>query len=387
MRTILFTGKGGVGKTTITAATGLYCAKLGYKTIVVSTDTAHSLGDSYDIKLNEAPMQIDKNLWAQEINVQVEMEKHWSQLSDYLTIVLTAAGMEDVVAEELAVLPGMEELSSLFYVETFDKENTYDIMLLDCAPTGESLKLITFPDMLGWYLNKLFNLERKTARLVRPIAERYLSAPLPGENVLNAFEELHTRIENIKKILLDENKTSVRLVLNPEKMVLKEAQRAFTYFGLFGFTVDAIYCNRIIPVNGKKSYFSKWEEIQKQYMETIRSDFAPLPIFESKYYQEELFGFDKLNEIGNEMYNGADPSKVLYKDKPIKIEKQENGKYMMSLKLPFSGKNDVNLMQSKDELIIRIGNFKRNMVLPRALIKLSPSQAKFDGSELKIKFE
>lgn len=385
MRVILFTGKGGVGKTTIAAATGIIASNLGYKTIVLSTDAAHSLSDSFAVELGPSPTLVKENLWGQELDIQEEIKTRWGTISNYMSIVLSKAGVEDVVSEELAIIPGMEEITGLFYVEEYDKNKKFDLMLIDCAPTGESLRLLTLPDSMLWYIGKVFALEKKAAKLVRPIAHRIIKTPLPGEDVMDAYNELSEKIKAIKNILTDKEKTTIRMVLNPEKMVIKEGERAFTYFCLFGYNVDAIYCNKEFPSSIQDLYFENWKSIQQKYIEKIKLHFYPIPIFEIEYYKEEIFGIEHLKKMGNDLYKNEDPIKVFHQKSPIEVINKNNEKYL-AVTLPFISKDKIDIHHHRDELIIRIGNFKRNIILPKILQKLKPKEAQFEENKLMILF-
>lgn len=383
MRIILYTGKGGVGKTTIAAATALISAKKGYRTLVVSTDTAHSLSDSFDIQLKSIPTKIVDNLWGQEINVLEEIRTHWKELQEYLANLLITKGFNDVAAEELAVLPGMEELSSLFQINEKSKSGDYDCIILDCAPTGESIRFISLPDIMEWYTGKLFSVTRKTG-IFKPIINTALV--LPGENLFTAINNLFKEMEEIRDILSDNNQTSIRLVVNPEKMVIKEAMRAFTYFNLFGYNVDAVIDNRLLPDNLTDNYFKDIIKIQQKYITDIKQTFSPIPIWEVPMFSKEIVGLTMLEKVGTHLFESRNPLDIFFNEKIQEIYK-ENGTYLLKLKLPYVPKDKFSLFKKEDELIISIGNFRRSIILPRILERLTPIEGIFKDNSLIVSFK
>jgi arsenite/tail-anchored protein-transporting ATPase len=386
-RVLIFTGKGGVGKTSTAAATALDCARRGYKTIAISTDPAHSLSDSVEAK-SKSPelMKIAPNLDIKEINIIVELEKYWQSVQSYLVSLLSSQGFSDMVAEELAVLPGFEELSSLLYVEEYDQNHEYDVIVLDCAPTAETLRLLSLPEVAKWYMNKLFRVERKIMKVVRPVAKGLLPIPLPNDETLDQIQELYERIARVKEILEDSSRTSIRLVMNPEKMVVKEAQRAYTYLNLFSYAVDAIIVNKVIPEDVKDPYFREWKKIQKRHLEEIHDSFSPLSIFNVQLFENEVVGLKMLEQMGTQIYGGRDPTEIFYEEKPFVMSKK-GGVYTVSMKLPFVGKEDVDLLNKAGELIVKVGNYKRVVMLPTTLSGLEPKSAEFVEDRLEIRFE
>ncbi len=377
-RIILFTGKGGVGKTTIAAATALKCSKLGYKTIVISADPAHSLSDSFQQNIKPYPTKIRENLYAMEINVEYEIEKNWDSIIKYLKTLFISKGLDDVIAEELAILPGFDELASLFHV--LSHSNRFDVIILDCAPTGETLRLLSLPEVMSWYMNKFFGIERKLLKVVKPIAKPIIDAPLPSDDVLDAVKDLYVRITKLKDVLMSRD-TTVRLVMNPEKMVIKESERAFTYLNLFGYIVDCIIVNKVFPedIGG---YLSKWIEIQRKYITEIQERF-PVPIFKVKFRETEIIG-NMLDDLSEELYNGRNPTEVFCERKPMEIKK-EGEETIISIKLPFVSKEDLKVLKKGDELIVITNGWKRIILLPRSLATKEPIGAKFINDELKIR--
>ena len=382
MRIILFTGKGGVGKTTVAAATGIKASQLGYKTLIISTDPAHSLSDSFQKDLKPYPTKIEKNLYGMEVDVEYELEKHWSVIKEYLTLFFKSQGIDDIVAEELAILPGFDELASLLHLLHYYERKEYDVVILDCAPTGETLRLLSVPEVAKWYMNRFFGIEKKILKLVKPIAEPLINVPLPTDDVLDKVQELYIKMSKLKKILESEI-TSVRIVLNPEKMVIKESERAFTYLNLFGYRVDCVIINKIFPkdVGG---YFSKWFELQEKYIKEVEERF-PVPVFKIYFKSTEIIG-EALYELANELYDGQDPTKIFYLDKPMRIEKE--GEYTaLIIKIPFALKKDLKLLKKGEELTIIAKQWKRTIILPQSLALKEPVEAKFNNGELKILFK
>lgn len=385
MRIILYTGKGGVGKTSIAAATALQSAKSGQKTLVVSTDRAHSLGDSLDLKLSPEPQEIRPNLWAQEIDSVHEVGKGWGQVQKYLTTLFTAKTIKDITTEELTVFPGMEDLLSLLRILRYYKEKAYDVIVIDCAPTGETLALLSFPEMLRWWMDKLFPIKRKAIKVLRPVAEPVLGIPMPTDSVMGEIENIYQQLDEMRQLFSDRAVTSIRIVVNPEKMVVKEAQRSFTYLNIYDFNVDAVMVNRIIPDNVTDQYFSVWKDIQAKYNVMIRESFSPLPLYHVPLFEQEIVGLAMLERMGEEIFQGEDPVAIKYNDRTQKVSK-ENDEYVLAIFMPFTEKKELTLNQKADELIVRVGNVKRNITLPRTLQSLAIRGAKFENETLKIRF-
>jgi arsenite-transporting ATPase len=385
MRIILYTGKGGVGKTTVSAATGLMAAERGYRTLVISTDPAHSLADAFDRPLGPEPTAIADRLWGQEINVLEEIRAHWGEVRDYLTVLFATRGVDEVVAEEMAVLPGMEELCSLLQIRLQGEEGRFDCLIVDCAPTGETMRLLSFPDVARWYMEKLFPWERRIVTAMGPIVQPFVPVPLPKDNVYAAIETLFNRIDGMKEVLSDPKRSSIRLVLNPEKMVIKEAQRALTYLNLYGYVTDAVICNRVLPRELQRGYFAEWSQIQVRYREMIQQGFSPIPIWEIPLFDREVVGLDMLERMGRSLYAEQDPLKV-WVPGPIQTVRKKGGHYFLRLKLPFLKKDDVSLLKRGEDLVVSIGNYRRDLVLPRALADLEVKRARLEGGYLVIRF-
>ena len=389
MRLILMTGKGGVGKTSVAAATGLRCAELGYKTLVLSTDPAHSLADSFDLEMGHEPRLVKPNLWGAELDALMELEGNWGAVKRYITQVLQARGLEGVQAEELAILPGMDEIFGLVRMKRHYDEGDFDVLIIDSAPTGTALRLLSLPEVSGWYMRRFYKPFQAVSVALRPIVEPFFRPiagfSLPNKEVMDAPYEFYQQIEGLEKILTDNTLTSVRLVTNPEKMVIKESLRAHSYLCLYNVATDLIVANRIIPEEVTDPFFKRWKENQRQYREEIHENFSPLPVKEIPLFSEEMCGLPALERLKDLLYKDEDPSQVYYKETTLKVV-QVNNQYSLELYLPGVPKEQVQLTKTGDELNIRIGNHRRNLVLPQALAALQPSGAKMEDDYLKIKF-
>ncbi len=385
MRIVLFTGKGGTGKTTLSAATALLSAQKGHKTLVISTDAAHSLSDSFEFQLSNRPKKITTNLYGQEINAQEEIEEKWGEIKNYLSALFSSQGIGSIEAEEMSLFPGMEELFSLMKIRNYGLTEEYDVVIVDCAPTADTLRLLSAPEITHWYLKHIFPIQRTAAKAVRPVAKKVLPFPFPEDEVFSAMKKLSTQLAEMKEILVDSRKTSIRLVINPEKMVIKESQRAFTFFSLFGYTVDMVIVNRVLPEQVKDSYFKKWKAIQESYIQMIHESFSPLPINNLELFDQEVVGKTLLNKIAKRIYNTKDPTQFFYSENPIRIEKVKDG-FDMLLKLPFVKKTDLDLLQDGEELYIRAGNYKRTILVPHTLLNCAIEEAKFEEEKLRIRF-
>ena len=389
MRVILMTGKGGVGKTSVAAATGLRCAELGYKTLVLSTDPAHSLADSFDMELEHAPRQVRPNLWGAELDALMELEGNWGAVKRYITQVLQARGLEGVEAEELAILPGMDEIFSLVRMKRHYDEGEFDVLIIDSAPTGTALRLLSLPEVAGWYMRRFYKPLQAVSAALRPLVEPLFRPiagfSLPNQEVMDAPYEFYEQIEALEKVLTDNAQTSVRLVTNPEKMVIKESLRAHAYLSLYNVATDMVVANRIIPDHVTDPFFQKWKENQQQYRQEIHDNFSPLPVKEVPLYSEEMCGLQALDRLKETLYADEDPAQVYYKETTLRVVQEQN-QYSLEVYLPGIPKNKVELSKTGDELNIRIGNHRRNLVLPQALAALQPAGAKMEEDYLKIRF-
>ena len=392
MRIILYTGKGGVGKTTIAAATGIKLAELGYKTIVISLDVAHSLRDAFDNheklvhQREEKQIQIKDNLWIQEINVQEAIVEYWNDVYGYIRSLLNRSGLDSLVAEEIAVFPGMEEICALLYINQYVREKSYDVIILDCAPTGESLRFVSIPTTLEWYMSHIFKLERNLARVAGPVIERVSSVPIPRDNYFQNIQDLFDKLEGIDGVLTDPKITTVRLVTNPEKIVIKETQRAFMYFCLYGLCIDAVIINRIFPDGVDAAYFETWKRSQQHYIEEAMDYFSDVPIWKVNLFAEEIVGEQGLHRLADTLYSEINPADQFSKERPYQFQKMGDA-YQLSMRLPFLSKEEIGLTKHGDELIVTVGGFKRHIALPRTLSNKKTTGAKLTGDQLVIKFE
>jgi arsenite-transporting ATPase len=387
MRIIIYTGKGGVGKTSVAAATALRCADLGHRTCVLSTDAAHSLADSLDIPLGPEPQPIVENLWAQEVDVHYSLQKHWGTFQKYVAGVLTRQGVNELYAEEFAIVPGLDEGASLLWLNQYAEEGHFDIVVIDAAPTAETLRLLSLPDASRWWFERLLPLSQGAARMLRPVTRPFWgNLALPDDETLRAFESLFDQLGNIHTLLSDPAHSTMRLVMNAERMVIKEAQRTFTYLNLYNYVTDAIICNRLIPAEVQDPYFASWKAGQAENLKLIEECFSPLPVFTAPLFRQEMGGLELLSALAEEMFNGRDPGDRFFEGQAHHISPAEDGDFILSLPLPFVNKEDIELYRDKDELTARVGNQRRNFILPRALWELEATEARYTGDILKIRF-
>jgi arsenite-transporting ATPase len=393
VRILLFSGKGGVGKTSLAAATGLQLSRLGHRTLVMSVDPAHSLADAFDLETGlfhgktGDPYPIDDRLAIHEVNIQKEIKRHWREISSYVISVLRTTGISDVEAEELAILPGMEELSAMMYVNQFRREQRYDVIVLDCAPTAESMRFISMPTTLDWYMKHIFPFQRGFLRAVRPLANRVSPVELPADSYFANIQELFGKLDGIDALLEDPNITSVRLVTNPERMVLRETQRAFVYFSLHGLAVDTVIVNRVLPAVVTDAYFEEWRVSQGRILEEIEAYFAPVPLKRVPLFTHEVLGRERLEELSRTLYGETeDPAVVTRTEAPYTFTK-EDGHYQVRLHLPFAVKGEVGLFKKGDELVVEIGTLRRHIGLPTSMAALSPARAKLENRILTVEMK
>ncbi len=363
MRIILFTGKGGVGKTTTAAATALKAAQSGLKTLIFSTDPAHSLSDALNIDLTPEPTEVAPNLWGQEFDVYYSMKKHWGNMRQLMLTIFKWQGMKNVVAEELSVLPGMEEASAFLWLEKFYREDEYDLIVIDSAPTGETLTLLSLPQVTQSWLTKAFPGQKFAIKTLGNVVRRTTGVPL--DKGYEELQRLFDKLEAIQKVFLDPEVTSMRIVANPERMVIQEAKRAYTYLQLYGYNVDAVIVNRVLPDElGENTIFRKYVESQVKYLEEIEESFAPLPIFKVGHQGQEVFGMDLLEDIGDAIYGDENPAAIFHNEKPFIIEDSKDF-FKIKIKVPFIGEDDFTLDKYGDEIVIGLGNRRKSIILPR----------------------
>ena len=385
-RTILITGKGGVGKTSVAAATARRCAANGLRTIVASTDPAHSLADSLETDLGPRPAEVGERLWAQQIEAGHELEANWAAVQEWLGKLLAARGVLGVEAEELTVPPGMDELFSLLQIREHHRSGSYDVIVVDCAPTGETLRLLSFPDVARWWLDKVVPWERRLLNAARPFARSVLDVPLPGDDALDEVQRLVRNLISMNEILRDRKRTSIRLVMNPDRMVIREAQRTFTYLSLYGYLTDAVIVNRIFPEELEGSYFGAWRERQAESLQEVREGFSPVPVLRARYFPEEVAGPRMLDRLGDELYAGAAPEELMHTELTQRIASVD-GRTVLSIRVPFADRDELHLSKVGQELIVRAGREKRTIILPTALARHSPAGAKLEGGTLEISFD
>lgn len=388
MRILLFSGKGGVGKTSVAAATGVRLAELGYKTLVMSVDPAHSLGDSFDLEgglfhgTTADPKSIHPNLWIQEVNIQREIKRHWNEVAGYITSVLRTTGLSDVEAEEMAIFPGMEELSAMMYVNQYRKEKQFDVIVLDCAPTAESLRFVSLPTTLDWYVKHVFSLERRVMKAVRPIIKTFGPIEAPPDSYFGNIQDLFQKIQGIDAVLQDPETTSVRLVTNPEKMVLRETQRAFVYFCLHGLTVDQVIVNRVLPEEITDPFFENWRKTQRGILGEIEAYFAPVPMSTVPLFNHEVLGVAGLQELSDRLYNKTlDPALVTRTEKAYSFS-MVDGHYEVRMRMPFVQKAEIGLFKKSEELVVEVGTLRRHVGLPTTMASLVPVKARLEHDML-----
>ncbi len=385
-RTILYTGKGGVGKTSVAAATALATARSGLRTVVLSTDPAHSLSDSLETGLGPQPLPVADNLWAQEVQAEAEMERHWQAVQHWLGGLLSDRGVDRILAEELTVPPGMDEIFSLLQLKRHHESGEYDVIIVDCAPTGETLRLLSFPEVARWWLEKVFPWEKRLLSAARPFAKTVLDLPLPGNDVLAEVQDLVQNLIDMSEILRDRSRSSIRLVMNPERMVIKEAQRTFTYLNLYGYLTDAVVVNRVFPADVEGGYFAAWRDVQREHVELVEQAFAPVPVLRAPFFEQEVVGPEMLERLGEAVFGSRAPERVLYHEQSLALKMDGDGAELR-LRVPFTEKGDVKLKKIGLELVIRVGGRKRNIVLPSALASFRPRDARLEAGELRVRFE
>ena len=384
-RIVLYTGKGGVGKTSIAAATALLCSERGLRTMILSTDIAHSLADAFDLPLGPEPSQIAPNLWGQEPDVYHNIARYWSTIQRYMAELFSWRGLDEVLAEEMTVLPGMDELGNLLWIADHVDGGDYDVIVVDAAPTGETLRLLSMPEASRWWVERIAPIGKRVSRLGGPILQKVIGIPVPQEEVFLAAERLLGRLDHLHRLLDDPDRTSVRIVLALEKLSIAEAHRSFTYFHLFGYPSDLVIANRVFPAD-TQGYFGHLREIQQRYLPEVEEEFGPVPVRTVPFFDREMVGFDKLREVGQALFGDDDPSKVYYRGRPYQVQRS-NGTYLLTLELPFTSRDEVKLTRHSDELILQVGSWRRTLILPRVLVDAPTRGARMEEQTLKVEFE
>ena len=385
MRIVLVTGKGGVGKTTVAAATALRAAEAGHRTLVLSTDPAHSLADAFAVELGDTPRQLFDSLDGQQIDTQSRLEAYWGEIRDQLMAILDWGGVRGLEAEEFLVFPGMDELFALVEVQRHAASGRYDALVVDCAPTAETLRLLSLPEVLSWYFDRVFLTQKRVMKAARPVLTRMTSLPIPGDEVMDAAENVFTAIERARRLLLDPSVTTARLVVNPEKMVVSEARRTYTYLSLFGYAIDSVVVNRILPDDLEDPYFSRWQEIQRLHLDDIRESFADVPVMHLRLFDEEMTGVEKLRVLGTELYGETDPAVGYEGRRPFRVVEGPD-QVSLEVDMPFVAKEEVDVVRDGHEVYITVGSYRRSFVLPDSLHRRDVVGAKLDGGVLRVRF-
>ncbi|MDR3283083.1 MAG: ArsA family ATPase [Candidatus Methanoplasma sp.] len=386
MRTIIYNGKGGVGKTSVAAATALRSAKMGYRTIIMSVDTAHSLGDSLGRDVYAEVTKIDDNLDALELNIIHEMRTKWSTIKDYISALMVSQGLEDISAEEMAILPGMEMAAALFYVLQFKDSGAYDVVIIDTAPTGETLRLMSFPDVSNWYIDKMFGVMKRLLTIARVTVGKVLDFPLPSKEVMESIEGIKNDMERVKEVLEDPEQTTIRLVLNPERMPINETMRSYTYLCLYNKTVECLIVNKVLPPEADGDFLKSRLEEQAGYMQMIHEAFDPLKIMAAYQFPTEMRGRSKLEALADMIFGDSDPTVTYASSSPMYFTSEDNVD-KLHIKMPFMDPSDVELFKTNDSsIIINAGSQKRKIALPMTLADAALLGAEFDDDGLIVKF-
>ena len=384
VRIILFTGKGGVGKTTSAAGTATLAARRGERTLVLSTDAAHSLGDAFEHVIGPEPTLVAENLWVHQVDAQRRFERSWGDIQGYLMSVLDAAGVDPITAEELTVIPGAEEVLALLELRTHALSGEWDVIVVDCAPTAETLRLLALPEALNWYMSRMFGVQRRVMRALRPVLTRAAGVPMPEDSVFDAVERLHGELEEIQQILTDKD-ASVRLVLTPEAVVVAEARRSLTTLSLYGYRVDGVIANRVFPADGADPWRDAWVSAQETVLAEVRQSFVDLPIWMSSYQPGEPMGADALAAFAEAAYGDSDPLAIPTGEGPMTITRTDSGA-VLRIALPFAVKEDVDLARHGDELVVTVGSYRRLLALPAALTRHTVTGARVEAGSLQVKF-
>lgn len=384
-RTILYTGKGGVGKTSVAAATARRTAAEGHRTVILSTDPAHSLSDSLGVELGPDPVEVAAGLWGQEVIAEAEMRRNWERVAAWMSGLLQSKGVDQVRAEELSVPPGLDELFSLLQIKRHWDAGEYDVVIVDCAPSGETLRLLGYPEVASWWVRKVFPWNRSLLSKAAPIAKA-LEIPMPEPELMDEVEHLIQNLLAMDEILRDHEHCSIRLVMNPDRMVINEARRTFTHLCLFGYLTDAVIVNRVFPDEVAGSYFAGWRDQQATQLQTVEDGFSPVPVLTARFFEREVLGEAMHGRLAEDLYGRIDPSGLLHKGMPRELT-TEDGRTVIRILAPFTEKGEVKLQQAGEELIIQVGEARRTIMLPSGLARRNPSKASFEDETLEITFE
>ncbi len=385
-RTILYTGKGGVGKTSVAAASARAIAAGGRRTLVISTDPAHSLAESLGTELGHEPSPVGPGLWGQQISAQEEMQAHWSAVRDWMGELLAERGVDRISAEELTVPPGMDELFSLLVLREHHGSGEFDAIVVDCAPTGETLRLLSFPDVARWWIEKVFPFERQILAAARPLARTLLDISLPDQSVFADVQQLSQKLIAMNEILRDRDHCSIRLVMNPDRMVIGEAMRTFTYLGLYGYLCDAVIVNRLFG-EGVGEYFAAWRSTQEDHMRLVREAFEPVPVLTAPYFEQEVLGTEMLDRLAQSVFADCDPGAVLFSGMSQQLTVSEQGEASLRLALPLADKGAISLKKIGAELVVAVDGQRRTISLPPAMAQMRAGAARFQDGELRIDFD
>src|SRR5712671_4657012 len=387
VRILVYTGKGGVGKTSIAAASAILCAARGDRTIVLSTDIAHSLADALDVELGPEPSEIAPNLWAQEPDVYYNIGRYWRTIQNYVADLFAWHGLDEVLAEEMSVLPGMDELGNLLWIADHVDQGKFDVIVVDAAPTGETLRLLSMPEASRWWIERIAPIGRRVSRIGRPMLERIIGVPMPRDEVFAAAERLLNRLDKVHRLLADPEQSSVRIALALEKLSIVEAQRSFTYFHLFGYPSDLVVCNRVLPagLDGDGS-FGNMRASQQRYLPEVVSQYAPVPVRTVPQFDREMIGTERLAEIGTALFGDEDPTAFFYRGRPYRVIAEDGG-HVLEVALPFTSRDAVQLTRDGDELQLQVDGLRRTIVLPRALVDAPTIGAKMEDGVLRVRFQ
>jgi arsenite/tail-anchored protein-transporting ATPase len=384
LRILLFTGKGGVGKSTVAAGTAALAAAGGQRTLVLSTDAAHSLADAYGVAVGAEPTEVADGLHVQQVDAQLRFQQSWAEIQGYLLSVLDVAGLDPVAAEELTVIPGAEEVLALLELRLHARSGDWDVIVVDCAPTAETLRLLALPEALGWYMQRVFPAERRIVKALRPVLNRAAGVPMPGDSVFDAVERLHAELDEVRELLTGPG-ASVRLVLTPESIVLAEARRSYTTLSLYGYRVDGVVANRVFPADGADDWRAGWVLAQDDVLEQVEQSFHGLPIWRSVYRPREPVGVEALAGLAREVYGDSDPLAPPEGDGPFRVRRTSTGA-VLHLALPHVTRADVDLARNGDDLVVTVGSYRRVLTLPSGLARLRVAGARVETGELLVRF-